>query len=140
MSNAILYALLSMLFAGVTAVIAKLGLRNISGDAGLAVRTSVVFALVWINAIAFRHVRDFPNLTWRDVGFLAISGITTTLSWIFYYRAIKLGDVSTVAIIDKASIVITLVLSFFLLREPFTWRMAIAAALILSGLLILTLK
>jgi transporter family protein len=129
-----------MFFAGLTSVIAKFGLKNVSGDAGLAVRTSFVFLLVWLNAISFRHVRDLGNLTSKDVLFLCISGLTTTLSWIFYYRAIKIGDVSVVAVIDKASIVITLLLSFWLLKEPFTWRIAVAAALIISGLLILTIK
>jgi bacterial/archaeal transporter family protein len=134
------YALLSMLFAGVTSVIAKFGLKNVSGDAGLAVRTTFVFVLVWLNAIAFRHIKEFPNLTQKDILFLFVSGITTTLSWIFYYRAIKMGNVSTVAVIDKASIVITLILSFWLLKEPYTWRVGLAAGLIISGLLVLTIK
>lgn len=136
----IFYALLSMFFAGLTSVLAKFGLKNVGGDAGLAVRTSFVFVLVWLNAIAFRHFKEFPNLTQKDILFLFISGITTTLSWIFYYRAIKIGNVSSVAVIDKASIVITLILSFWLLKEPFTWRVALATTLIISGLLVLTLK
>lgn len=136
----IFYAILSMFFAGLTSVIAKFGLKNVSGDTGLAVRTSFVFLLVWLNAIAFKHIRDFGSLTSKDVLFLGISGVTTTLSWIFYYRAIKMGDVSIVAVIDKASIIITLLLSFWLLKEPFTWRIALAAALIISGLLVLTVK
>jgi transporter family protein len=136
----IFYAILSMFFAGLTAVIAKFGLKNVSGDTGVAIRTTFVFLLVWLNALASRHIRDVTQLTSKDVLFLAISGLTTTLSWIFYYRAIKMGDVSVVAVIDKASIVITLLLSFWLLKEPFTWRIAIAACLIISGLLVLTLK
>ncbi len=136
----IFYALLSAVFAGLTAVIAKFGLKNVSGDTGLAVRTTFVFFLVWLNAISFRHIRDFGQLTLKDILFLGISGLTTTLSWIYYYRAIKLGDVSVVAVIDKASIVITILLSFWLLKEPFTWRIAVAAALIVSGLLVLTVK
>ena len=136
----IFYAILSMFFAGLTAVMAKFGLKNVSGDTGVAIRTTFVFLLVWLNALASRHIRDVTQLTSKDILFLAISAVTTTLSWIFYYRAIKLGDVSVVAVIDKASIVITLLLSFWLLKEPFTWRIAIAASLIISGLLVLTLK
>lgn len=136
----IFYALLSMAFAGLTAVLAKYGLKNVSGDAGVAVRTSFVFLLVWINTFAFRHVNDLSKLTTKDILFLGLSAVTTSASWIFYYRAIKLGEVSTVAVIDKASIVVTLLLSFWLLKEPFTWRMAVAAFLILSGLLVLVLK
>lgn len=140
MPNWIIYSLLAMFFAGLTAVLSKVGLKNVSGDAGLAIRTSFVFALVWLNALAFKHVKDFPNLQMKDVIFLLLSGITTTLSWIFYHRAIKDGDVSVVATIDKASIVITLLLSFWILKEPFTWKILIASIFIIVGLLILTVK
>jgi len=136
----VFYAILSMFFAGLTSVIAKFGLKNVSGDAGLAVRTTAVFLLVWLNAIAFNHTRYLSQLSRKDVLFLAISGLTTTLSWIYYYRAIKIGNVSAVAVIDKASIVITLILSFWLLKEPFTWRIGLAAAFIITGLLLLTFK
>lgn len=138
--NWVMYALLSMLFAGVTSVIAKFGLKNVSGDTGLAVRTTFVFALIWLNTISFQHFKEFGGLTKKDVLFLFVSAITTSLSWIFYYRAIKIGNVSAVAVIDKASIVITLILSFWLLKEPFTWRVVLAAGLIISGLLVLTVK
>lgn len=129
-----------MLFAGLTAVIAKAGLKNVSGDTGLAVRTSFVFALIWINVFAFNQLKDFQNLTKKDVLFLGISGLTTTFSWIFYYRAIKIGNVSEVALIDKASIVITLLLSFLFLQEQFTWKIAFGAVLMISGLLVITWK
>jgi transporter family protein len=85
----------------------------------------------------------FQRIWWpyqKDLLFLFVSAITTSLSWIFYYRAIKIGNISAVAVIDKASIVITLVLSFWLLKEPFTWRVGLAAGLIISGLLVLTVK
>ena len=129
-----------MFFAGVTSVIAKMGLKNVSSDTGLAVRTIVVFIFIWVNAIAFQSVKDFRNLTKTDILFLSISGITTSLSWIFYYKAIKIGDVSQVALIDKASIIITLLLSFLILNEQFTWKVAVGGTFILVGLLILTLK
>jgi bacterial/archaeal transporter family protein len=140
MKNWVLYSLISMFFAGLTSVIAKLGLKNVSSDTGLAIRTIVVFIIIWMNAIAFQSVKDFKNLTKIDIAFLAVSGITTSLSWIFYYKAIKIGNVSQVALIDKGSIVITLLLSFVILNEQFTWKVAIGAAFILIGLLILTFK
>lgn len=140
MKNWVLYSLISMFFAGLTSVIAKMGLKNVSSDTGLAVRTIVVFVLVWINAIAFQSIKDFKNLTKSDVLFLAISGVTTSLSWIFYYKAIKIGNVSQVALIDKASILITLALSFLILNEQFTWKVGLGATFILAGLLILTFK
>lgn len=88
----------------------------------------------------FQSVKDFRNLTKMDIVFLAISGVTTSLSWIFYYKAIKIGNVSQVALIDKASIIITLLLSFIILNEQFTWKIALGGGFIITGLLILTLK
>jgi transporter family protein len=140
MKTWILYAIISMVFAGLTSVIAKFGIKNVSGDAGLAIRTSMVFGLVWINAIAFRHVQQLSSLTRNDVLFLCLSGLTTTLSWIFYYRAMKIGEVSVVASIDKASVVITILLSFLFLKEPLTPKLLIGASLIVVGMLVLVWK
>lgn len=140
MDRTILYALISMFFAGVTAVIAKLGMKNVSGDTALVVRTTLIFGLVWLNAFAFRHVQALNLLTRKDYFFLGLSGLTTFLSWLFYYRAMKDGNVSVVATIDKASIVVTLLLSFWILKEPFTWRVAAGASLILAGLVVLVWK
>lgn len=135
-----IFAIISMVFAGITAVIAKMGLKNVTGDTGIAVRTSVVLVLVWINVFIFSGVKDFNKLTIQDFWLLALSALTTSISWIFYYKAIKIGNVSEVALIDKASIVITLILSFTLLHEQFTWRTAGGGFLIICGLLILVLK
>jgi len=140
MKNWVVYSLISMFFAGLTSVIAKMGLKNVSSDTGLAIRTVTVFVFIWVNAIAFQSVKDFKNLTKTDIMFLTISGVTTTLSWIFYYKAIKIGNVSQVALIDKASILITLLLSFFILNEQFSWKVGLGASFILVGLLILTIK
>lgn len=129
-----------MVFAGLTSVIAKAGLKNVSGDTGLAIRTLFVFAFVWLNIFAFNSLKDFSNLTKKDVLFLGISGFTTSLSWIFYYKAIKAGSVSEVALIDKGSILITLSLSFIFLNETFTWRILLGALLIIVGILVLTWK
>lgn len=133
----ILYALASMLFAGITSVIAKFGLKNVSGDLGIAVRTTMIFVLVWINAFAFRHTQQLSNFTKKDILFLCLSGLTTTLSWIFYYRAIKIGDVSIVASIDKASLVITILLAFFFLKEPLSPKVLLGAGLVTAGTLVL---
>ena len=120
MERWILYALVSMAFAGLTSVIAKYGMKNVSGDSALAVRTSVVFVLIWLNVFMFNRLPQLSLLTKKDLLFLCFSGVTTTLSWIFYYRPMKEGTVSVVASIDKASIIVTLMLSFFFLKEPLT--------------------
>jgi transporter family protein len=137
MKNWIVLAFISMLFAGVTSVIAKFGLKNISGDLGVAIRTTAVLAFVWTNVLIFGHSKDFPALTKTDLFFLVLSGLTTALSWIFYYKAIKIGDVSVVASIDKASLAITILLSFWLLKEPMTMKVLIGASLMIAGAIVL---
>jgi bacterial/archaeal transporter family protein len=133
----VLYSLISMLFAGLTSVIAKIGLKNISADLGLAVRTSVVFGLVLLNFLIFQNIREIGQLTVRTVGYLAVSGLTTSLSWIFYYKALQMGRVSDVALIDKGSIILTILLSVTLLREPVTPKLLLGGGLILVGLVVL---
>lgn len=140
MKNWVILALISMCFAGLTSVIAKMGLKNVSSDTGLAVRTVSVVVVVAIYAFCFQDAKDFKNLTWNDILILSISGITAGLSWVFYFRAVKLGDVGQVALIDKGSIVITVLLSLLILHEEFTWKTAVGGALIIGGLLVLTLK
>ena len=105
-----------MVFAGVTAVRAKAGMRNVSGDVALLVRTSLIFLQVWGNAFAFRQSKDMVLPTTPDVLFLCLSAATTFFSRLFYYRPIKEGCVSVVATIDKAGIVVTLLLSFWILK------------------------
>lgn len=141
MEKWVLYALISMVFAGLTSVIAKLGMKELSSDTALAVRTAVVFTIVVGNALLLgQALPELKKAPLSNLGFLAISGLTTSLSWIFYYRAMKEGPVSFVASIDKASIVVTLVLSFFFLKEPLTPKLLGGAALITAGMLVLVWK
>jgi transporter family protein len=141
MEKWILYAIISMVFAGLTSVIAKYGMKDLSSDTALAVRTTVVFSIVVANALLFSNA--LPELVHApkiNLQYLSISGITTSLSWIFYYRAMKEGVVSYVASIDKASIVVTLLLTFLILKEPLTPKLLAGAAFILTGMLILVWK
>jgi len=140
MKNWVVFAFISMLFAGLTSVIAKFGLKNITGDLGVAIRTSAVLIFVWVNVLLFGHTKHLPALTKTDLLFLVFSGLTTALSWIFYYKAIKIGEVSVVAGIDKASLVVTILLSFWLLREPLTLKMVVGVLLILAGTIVLAWK
>lgn len=136
----IIYAIISMLFAGLTSVLAKYGLQNINPDLGLGIRTLTIFFLITSLNVFGNRYKDLSLLTTKQTLLLICSGITTTVSWVFYYRAMKEGLVSYVAAIDKASIVITLVLSFILLGEPVTARVLIGAGLILTGMLVLVYK
>lgn len=130
-----------MIFAGLTSVIAKFGMKNLSSDVALSIRTMVVFSIVMVNAFFLNNaVTEIKQAPKSNLIFLAISGITTSLSWIFYYRAMKEGQVSYIASIDKASIVVTLLLSFFVLKEPITTKILIGAGFILIGMVILIWK
>jgi transporter family protein len=136
-------ALLAALFAGLTSILAKSGMKTLGPDVSLALRTSVVFVLIVLNAFLWMGGRPGVALAAarpRDLLLLALSGLTTSLSWIFYYRAMKTGTVSFVALVDKGSIVVTLVLAFLLLREPFTPKTACGGSLILLGIGVLTWK
>lgn len=136
-----LYAFAAAVFAGLTSVVAKAGLKTLGADVGLAVRTVFVFSFIMLNTLLWtgtsKAVVAMQSASWRSISLLALSGLTTTLSWVCYYRAMKDGTVSYVSLVDKGSILITLVLSVLLLGEPFTWRMALGASLIFGGLLVL---
>jgi bacterial/archaeal transporter family protein len=140
MEKWVFYALISMLFAGFTSVIAKMGLAGISGELGLSVRTLFVSLFVLGFAFLFVSASDFSSLNRHNILWLGLSGLTTTLSWIFYYKALKLGDVATVALIDKGSVVVAILLAWILLKEDITLRILFGALLIISGLLFIMKK
>jgi bacterial/archaeal transporter family protein len=133
-----LFAILSMLFAGVTSVIAKMGMKSLSSDVALSIRSLVVFSIVTVNAFLIHNVfLELKTAPKSNLLFLVISGFTTSLSWIFYYRAMKEGQVSFVASIDKASIIITILLSFLILKEPITLKLIVGGGLIFVGMIVL---
>ena len=140
METWILYAILSMLFAGLTSILAKYGLQNIHPDLGLGIRTATIFFFIILINAAGSRFKELSLLTGKQSMLLVFSGITTTLSWLFYYRAMKDGLVSYVAAIDKGSIVITLILSFILFKEPVTPKILVGGGLVLCGLLVLVWK
>ncbi|MDA3297930.1 EamA family transporter [Pseudomonas aeruginosa] len=140
MEKWVLYAFISMFFAGFTSVIAKMGLNGISGELGLTIRTLFVCAFVLIFAAWAVPVQQIAEVSQRNLLWLGLSGITTALSWIFYYKALKLGDVATVALIDKGSVVVAMLMAWLLLREVITLRMLTGAGLIVAGLLVIAKK
>lgn len=134
------YAFISMFFAGFTSVIAKMGLTGISGELGLAIRTLFVCSFVMLFAWVYVPIQDVRTVSVQNVMWLGLSGVTTALSWIFYYKALKMGDVSTIALIDKGSVVVAMLLAWLLLKEVITIRVLIGAALIVAGLLVIAKK
>lgn len=131
------YALLSALFAALTAIFAKVGVKGVHPDLATAIRTSVVLLLTWGIALAGNRVAGMKGISGHTWAFLVLSGIATGLSWLFYFKAIQAGDVSRVAPIDKLSVVITLFLSFLFLKEPASPQVVIGALLITCGSIVI---
>jgi transporter family protein len=136
----VVYALISMAFAGFTSVIAKLGLTGISGELGLAIRTCFVLGFVLTFAAVSVPASQVVGMSRSNVGWLALAGATTAASWIFYYKALKLGDVSIIALIDKGSVVVAIVLAGLILKERITARTVAGGALIVAGLVVVARK
>lgn len=131
------YAVLSAVFAGITAILAKMGLRGISGNLATAIRTTVVLFIAWGILLAFGQWKEIKLLTKQNLLFLVLSGVATGLSWIFYFKALETGPVSKVAPLDKLSVAIAIGLSVLILKEPVDWKTIAGAALIIAGSFIL---
>ena len=121
----VLFACGSALFAGLTAILAKLGIRQPDSDVATAIRTIVVLAFSWLMVAVVGSLDQISAVSPRTLLFLVLSGLATGASWLCYFRALSLGDVNKVVPIDKSSIVLTLILSFLVLREPISpWKLA----------------
>lgn len=132
-----IYALLSALFAALTAVFAKVGVKNVNSDLATAVRTIVILIVAWGIAFFRGETKGIPSLSRHNLIFLILSGLATGLSWIFYFKALQLGKVSQVAPVDKLSVALAIILSVLFLGEALTWKTGIGAALIICGTLVL---
>lgn len=134
------YALLSALFAALTAIFAKIGVRDINSNLATAIRTTVILLLTWgivfFNGLS-GEIREISRHTWC---FLLLSGLATGLSWLFYFKALQTGDVSSVAPIDKLSVVITVLLAFLLLKEPVSAKVIAGVLLITAGSIMMLWK
>ncbi len=134
------YALLSAAFAALTAIFAKIGVKDVPSNLATAIRTTVILIITWGIVFVCRQqgaLKDVGRHTWL---FLVLSGISTGLSWLFYFKALQSGDVSRVAPIDKLSVVITIVLAFVFLREAASPKVIVGALLITAGSLVMLWK
>lgn len=134
-----IYALLSALFAALTAIFAKVGIKGVDTDLATAVRTVVILVIAWAIAFFRGGLATTGSLTRQNWLFLCLSGMATGLSWIFYFKALQIGKVSQVAPVDKLSVAIAIVLSVLFLGEPLTLKSAIGALLIIAGTFVLIL-
>ncbi|MEZ5351671.1 MAG: EamA family transporter [Bryobacteraceae bacterium] len=133
------FALLSAVFAALTAILGKKGVENIDSNLAVAIRTSIVVVFAWgIVAAGSKAMalRSIPVSSWV---FLALSGLATGLSWLFYFRALQIGPASRVAPVDKLSVAITIVLAFALLGERPSMGSVLGGLLIAAGVLVAAL-
>ena len=135
----ILFAFGSALFAGLTSVLAKCGIKKTDSDAATAIRTIVVLIFSWLMVWIVGSAPTITGLDAKTWIFLILSGIATGASWLCYFRALQLGDVNKVVPIDKFSVVISIVLAFVILHEKVTWTTVLGGALITAGTFVLIL-
>ncbi|HLP77743.1 MAG TPA: EamA family transporter [Candidatus Paceibacterota bacterium] len=138
--NWITWALLSAFFAGLTAILAKIGVAGVDSNLATALRTTVVLVFTW--AIAFVTV---PTLSLKQIAgrtwlFLTLSGVATGLSWLCYFRALQLGPASRVAPVDKLSVVFAIALAVIVLKETLSWQQYAGGLLIVAGAVLLAWK
>ena len=132
-----IYALLSALFAALTAIFAKVGIKGVDTDLATAIRTAIILIIAWGIAFIKGSAENIGSLTRVNWIFLVLSGCATGLSWIFYFKALQLGRVSQVAPVDKLSVALAIILSVLFLKESLNWQTAIGALLIITGTLVL---
>ena len=134
------YALLSAFFAALTAVFAKIGVKDINSDLATAIRTTIILIITWGIVFCERQIASIREVSTHTWLFLVLSGAATGLSWLFYFKALQTGDVSRVAPVDKLSVVMTICFSFLFLKEPATPRVIIGALFITCGSILMLLK
>jgi len=132
----LIWALLSAFFAGLTAILAKVGVQDINSNLATAIRTVVILVFAWSVALASNKqpISTISGKTWL---FLILSGLATGLSWLCYFRALQLGEASRVAPIDKLSVVVAIVLAVVFLHERLTWHQLVGGSFIFTGAVVL---
>lgn len=136
----VFYALLSALFAALTALFAKLGVADISSNLATGIRTIVIFLVVWGIVLVKGEMKGIAAISKYSMLFLILSGLATGLSWLFYFKALQSGALSKVAVIDKLSVAITILLSVLVLKESLTLNTLLGAGLIIAGTIVLIAK
>ena len=133
------FAVLSALFAALTTILAKAGISNVNSNLATAIRTAVVLVMAWGMVFLTGAQNGLQQIDRKSWLFLILSGLATGASWLCYYRAIQMGEVSRVAPIDKLSVVITVVLAFVIFRETVSVKAIVGCVLIGAGTLLMVL-
>ena len=132
-------ALLSAVFAALTSILAKVGIEGVNSNLATAIRTAVVLLMSWGMVFLTNAQGGISSISQKSWLFLILSGLATGASWLCYYKALQLGDVSKVVPIDKLSVVFTLILAFLFLHEKFTAKSLIGSLLLAAGTLVMVL-
>ena len=133
------YAVLSAVFAALTAILAKIGVRNVDSNLATAIRTAVILVITWAVVLVSASSTRIRSVSGYSLLFLVLSGISTGLSWLFYFKALQSGPASKVAPIDKLSVAITIFLGVLILHERLDWQVVVGGLLILAGSMVLLL-
>ena len=134
-----MFAIGSAVFAALTSILAKIGIEIVNSNLATASRTVVVLVMAWGMVFLTGAQSGIRHLTQRSMLFLVLSGLATGASWLCYYKAVQLGSVAKVAPIDKLSVVITLILAFFVLHEEMSLKTILGSVLITAGTLLMVL-
>ena len=134
--NWIFWACLSALFAGLTAILAKIGVKGIDSNLATAIRTTVILVFAWSVAL-MNQTQKITAVSQKTLLFLVLSGLATGASWLCYFKALQMGDASKVAPVDKFSVVVAIILAAIFLHEPVTWHHWTGGILIVSGAIII---
>lgn len=135
----LIFALLSAIFAALTSILAKVGISGVDSNLATALRTVVVVVMAWVMVFITNSQGGIFEISKKSWIFLILSGLATGASWLCYYKALQIGEVSKVVPIDKLSVVITLILAFIFLHEQVTLKSLIGCALIAAGTLVMVL-
>lgn len=131
-----IYAILSAFFASLVAIFGKIGVKGIDSNLAVAIRTAIVVVFAWAIVLVQGNATDALKISRYSYLFIILSALATGLSWLFYYKALQLGDVSRVAPIDKMSVALTVLLAFIFIGEKATVGNVLGSLLVTAGLLI----
>ena len=134
-----LFAILSAVFAALTSILAKIGIDGVNSNLATAIRTVVVVIMAWGMVFLTNTQNEIVEISKRSWIFLILSGLATGASWLFYYKALQMGEASKVVPIDKLSVIFTLILAFVFLQEQITVKSFIGCILIAVGTLVMVL-
>jgi transporter family protein len=132
-----IFALLSAFFAALTSILIKIGIQNVNSNLATAIRTIIVLIMAWSIVFITGKQNELANIGTKSLVFLILSGVATGLSWLFYYRALQIGEASKVIPVDKFSLVFAIIMAFIILKEAINIKTIIAGLLITIGTFVL---